>query len=148
MAALSRYLGLTLCGAAIGKLIQQAHAGQLDTFREQRQDHPAYGGKLLHIGLGRTHARTRVLLLVQDRDVTIIHATTGQIVRELTIDPPETTNLSATADPQTHQVRTPAEGSDLCRCLATSHGAGDGNRTRTVSLGRPRYRCGPLMTAL
>lgn len=43
-------------------------------------------GKLRHIGVGRTHARTHVKLLVHDLDVTIINATTGQILRELTID--------------------------------------------------------------
>lgn len=43
-------------------------------------------GKLRHIGIGRTHARTPVKLLIQDLDVTIIHATTGQILRELAID--------------------------------------------------------------
>jgi len=44
-------------------------------------------GKLRHIGVGRTHARTHVKLLIHDLDVTIINATTGQILRELTIDP-------------------------------------------------------------
>jgi transposase InsO family protein len=44
-------------------------------------------GRLHHIGIGRTHAGTHVLLLVQDLDVRIIDAVTGELLRELTIDP-------------------------------------------------------------
>ena len=44
-------------------------------------------GRLHHIGVGRTHARTPVILLVQDLDVRILAATTGELLRELTIDP-------------------------------------------------------------
>jgi len=44
-------------------------------------------GRLHHIGVGRTHARTRVLMLIQDLNVRIINAATGELIRELTIDP-------------------------------------------------------------
>jgi len=44
-------------------------------------------GRLHHIGIGRTHARTPVLLLVQDLHVRIIDAATGELLRDLTIDP-------------------------------------------------------------
>jgi transposase InsO family protein len=44
-------------------------------------------GRMRHIPTGRTHARTYVLLLVQDLDVRVINATTGELLRELTIDP-------------------------------------------------------------
>lgn len=44
-------------------------------------------GRLHHIGIGRTHARTHVILLIQDHDIRVINATTGQILRELTLDP-------------------------------------------------------------
>ncbi|MGH3631740.1 MAG: integrase core domain-containing protein [Sciscionella sp.] len=40
-----------------------------------------------HIGLGRTYARTDVILLVQDLHVTVVNAATGEILRDLTIDP-------------------------------------------------------------
>ena len=40
-------------------------------------------GRLHLIGVGRTH----VILLVQDLDVRIINATTGELLRELTINP-------------------------------------------------------------
>lgn len=44
-------------------------------------------GKLHHIGVGRTHARTHVILLVQDLEVSIVNAITGELLRKLTIDP-------------------------------------------------------------
>ena len=44
-------------------------------------------GRLHHIGIGRTHTGTHVLLLVHDHDVRVIDAATGELLRELTIDP-------------------------------------------------------------
>lgn len=44
-------------------------------------------GRLHHIGVGRTHAGTRVLMLIQDHNVRIINAATAELIRELTIDP-------------------------------------------------------------
>ena len=46
-----------------------------------------YGGKLYSIGIGRTHAGTRVIVLVQDLDIRIIDAATGELVRELVLNP-------------------------------------------------------------
>jgi len=46
-----------------------------------------YNGRLHHIGIGRTHARTPILLLVNDRDIRVINATTGEVLRALTPDP-------------------------------------------------------------
>jgi len=46
-----------------------------------------HGGRLHHIGVGRTHARTRVLLLIRDLDIRIINAATGELLRQLTLDP-------------------------------------------------------------
>jgi hypothetical protein len=46
-----------------------------------------YQGKLYSIGIGRTHARTHVIVLVQDRDIRIIVAATGELLRELVLDP-------------------------------------------------------------
>ncbi len=45
-----------------------------------------YRSKLLHIGIGRAHAGTRVLLLVNDLDVRVI-TEDGELLRHLTIDP-------------------------------------------------------------
>jgi transposase InsO family protein len=44
-------------------------------------------GQLYSIGIGRTHARTRVLMLVQDLHIRIIDAATGELLRELELDP-------------------------------------------------------------
>jgi transposase InsO family protein len=46
-----------------------------------------HAGRLHHIGIGRTHARTHVLLLIQDLHIRVINAATGQLLRELTLDP-------------------------------------------------------------
>jgi transposase InsO family protein len=45
-----------------------------------------YRSKLLHIGIGRAHTGTRVLLLVADRDVRVI-THDGELLQHLTIDP-------------------------------------------------------------
>ncbi|MBC7592939.1 MAG: transposase [Kineosporiaceae bacterium] len=44
-------------------------------------------GRLHHIGVGRTHARTHVILLIQDLNVHIVNAVTGELLRDLEIDP-------------------------------------------------------------
>jgi transposase InsO family protein len=46
-----------------------------------------HSGKLYSIGIGRTHARTRVIVLIQDRHIRIVDAATGELLRELTLDP-------------------------------------------------------------
>jgi transposase InsO family protein len=46
-----------------------------------------HGGHLYHIGTGRTHARTHVIMLIQDRHIRVIHAATGELLRQLTLDP-------------------------------------------------------------
>jgi transposase InsO family protein len=46
-----------------------------------------HGGRLYSIGIGRTHARTRVLLLIEDLDIRIIDAATGELLRDLVLDP-------------------------------------------------------------
>jgi transposase InsO family protein len=46
-----------------------------------------YGGRLHHIGIGRNHAGTSVLLLVQDLNVRVVNAATGELIRDLVLDP-------------------------------------------------------------
>jgi transposase InsO family protein len=46
-----------------------------------------YDSRLRHIGLGREHARRRTFLLIADRNVRVIDAETGQLLRELVLDP-------------------------------------------------------------
>jgi hypothetical protein len=46
-----------------------------------------YNSRLHHIGLGRAHARTRVLALIADLDIRVIHRDTGELIRALTLNP-------------------------------------------------------------
>jgi hypothetical protein len=41
-----------------------------------------HGGRVYSIGIGRTHARTRVLLLVQDLHIHVVNTATGELLRE------------------------------------------------------------------
>ena len=54
-------------------------------------------GRLHHIGVGRTRAGTHILLLIQDLDIRIINAATGELLRQLTLDP--TRNYQPTGRP-------------------------------------------------
>ena len=51
-----------------------------------------------HIGVGRTHTRTRVLILVHDLNIRIIKATTGGLLRYLILDP--TCHYQPTGNPK------------------------------------------------
>ena len=44
-------------------------------------------GRMRHLGIGRTYAGTYVILLVHDLDVRVVDAATGELLRELTLDP-------------------------------------------------------------
>jgi hypothetical protein len=60
----------------------------------------------LHIGIGRTH----VILLVQDRDIRMINAATGELLREFTLDPTrdyQPTGAPKRPHPQTTKRTTP-----------------------------------------
>jgi transposase InsO family protein len=46
-----------------------------------------HNGRLHHIGVGRTYAGTYVRLLVQDLDIRIVDTATGELLRELVLDP-------------------------------------------------------------
>ncbi len=48
-----------------------------------------YRSNLLHLGVGRRHTGTRVLLLVADRDVCVI-TEDGEHLAEFTLDPNKT----------------------------------------------------------
>jgi transposase InsO family protein len=46
-----------------------------------------YDSKLHHIGLGRAHKGLPIKLLVADRDIRVLNARTGEVLRRLTLDP-------------------------------------------------------------
>ena len=54
-----------------------------------------HGGRLHHIGLGYEHNGHVVRVLVHDLHVTVVHADTGEIIRDLELDPTATTSHSA-----------------------------------------------------
>jgi len=62
-------------------------------------------GSLHHIGIGRDHARTPVLMLVHDLNVRVINAATGELIRELVIDPAR--NYQPTGKPPGPQPKRP-----------------------------------------
>jgi hypothetical protein len=64
-----------------------------------------HGGKLCHIGIGRAHAGTQILLLVQDLHIRIAGAATGELLRELTLNPDR--NYQPTGKPQDPTQNTP-----------------------------------------
>ena len=64
-----------------------------------------HAGKLHHIGIGRTHARTRVLLLIQDLHIRVINAATGELLRDLDLDPSR--DYQPTGQPPGPQPATP-----------------------------------------
>jgi transposase InsO family protein len=59
-----------------------------------------HGGRLYSIGIGRAHARTRVLVLVHDLQITVIDRTTGEILRQLTLDEGRYYQPTTPPDPQ------------------------------------------------
>ena len=90
-------------------------------------------GRLHHIGVGRTHARTRVLILVQDLDIRIINAATGELLRELILDPTRRLPTHRRHPKAPHgESPEPNEGSGYSDVLR--HHTGSGDRIRTCDL--------------
>jgi transposase InsO family protein len=46
-----------------------------------------HAGRLHHIGISRTHAGDPVLMLIRDLHIRVVHAHTGELLRELTLNP-------------------------------------------------------------
>jgi transposase InsO family protein len=57
-----------------------------------------HNGHLHHIGIGRAHAGNPIVMLIHNLDIRIIHATTGELLRHLTLDP--TRNYQPTGNPR------------------------------------------------
>lgn len=64
-------------------------------------------GRLHHIGIGRTHTGTHVIMLINDLHVRVINAVTGELLRELIIDP--TRDYQPTGRPPGPQTKKPLE---------------------------------------
>lgn len=59
-----------------------------------------YAGKLRHLGIGRGHAGTPVLLLIDDRHVSVSSMHTGDIIAEFLIDPAKDYQTKTTPTPR------------------------------------------------
>jgi hypothetical protein len=46
-----------------------------------------HNGRLHDIGIGRIHAGVGVVVLVQDLHIRVVHADTGELLRELILSP-------------------------------------------------------------
>ncbi|MET0895622.1 MAG: hypothetical protein ABWY80_07205, partial [Acidimicrobiia bacterium] len=63
-------------------------------------------GRMHHIGLGAEHNATRVVVLVHDLEVRVANATTGELIRALTINPTKDYQpLDRPPGPTPHQPR-------------------------------------------
>ncbi len=45
-----------------------------------------HAGKLHHIGIGRTHSGTHIIMLIEELNIRVVNKTTGEIIRKLTLD--------------------------------------------------------------
>ena len=79
-----------------------------------------HAGKLHHIGVGREHAGTEVLILTHDLHIRIINAATGELLRELTLDPSRDYQPAGGHPAQDGKNRAPNAGSRCPRCLERS----------------------------
>jgi transposase InsO family protein len=82
----------TACAARPKAVPGDRRAGTHDRARTDRIANTGlltlrHQGRLHHIGIGRPRAGTRVLLLVQDLHIRVIGAGTGELLRELILNP-------------------------------------------------------------
>ncbi len=110
-------------------------AGTHQPHHRVRHDRVSHGnvslrihGQLHHIGLGRHLHGTPIIMLIDDLDVRVIHATTGEILRQLTIDPNRRYHGTGqphggptTTDPEKRNQPNPECRFGCPGCLATSH---------------------------
>ena len=62
-----------------------------------------FNSRIHHIGIGRAHKRERVRVLIHNLDIRIINPSTGELLRELTLDP------TRDYQPQKPQIALPQE---------------------------------------
>jgi hypothetical protein len=95
---------LSVAAGAADHASRQPHVPICDDQEKNGARHLRLHGRLHHIGIGRTHARTCVILLIQDLHVRVINAATGELLRELVIDP--TRDYQPTGRPPGPQKKT------------------------------------------
>ena len=91
-----RSLDRTTPAAAYRRLPKAApdptHTGAHHRFRKDRVDKTGsvtvrHNGRLHHIGIGRAHKGTPVILLIADLDIRVVDHDTGELIRALTLNP-------------------------------------------------------------
>ena len=112
-----------------------------------------HDGRLHHIGIGRTHAGTYVILLVQDLHIRVVNAITGELLRDLDPQPhidyqPTGAPKGPTRHPENDNCRTHSCRSGSFRCLETSHRCRGQDRTCDLSLRRSPSHEGSLRIPL
>ncbi len=70
-----------------GPLIKPHHRVRHDTVDDAGSVTLRHDSRLHHIGLGRLLAGTRVTLLIADLNIDVIDRETGELLRQLTLDP-------------------------------------------------------------
>ena len=108
-----RALGRSTPAAAYAARPKATPTGTTPTHERVRRDRiddsgvvtVRHHGRLHHIGIGRTHARTHVLLLIQNLNIRIVAADTGELLRDLILDP--TRNYQPQDRPQTRNRPNP-----------------------------------------
>lgn len=89
-----------------GPVIKPHHRVRHDVIDSAGSITLRHDSRLHHIGLGRLLAGTRVTVLVADLDITVIDRETGELLRELTLDPTRDYQpRGAKKGPQTPQKR-------------------------------------------
>jgi Integrase core domain len=66
-----------------------------------------HNSRLHHIGLGARHAGAPITLLIDNLHIRVIHRHTGQLIRELILDPPGTTSPAACHPDRPNVTRRP-----------------------------------------
>jgi transposase InsO family protein len=84
----------------IGSPAGRDHRVRTDKIDGQGKVTLRYSGHLYKIGIGRTHARTPIVMLIQDLHITIAAAATGEILRQLTLDTSRTYQPQETTKPE------------------------------------------------
>ena len=81
------YHSLPKAAPSTSRELDHHHRVRHDIIDKEGKVSLRYGGRLFHIGVGRTHARTPVIMLVHDLDIRVIDAATGELLRALNLDP-------------------------------------------------------------
>jgi hypothetical protein len=92
-------------------------------------------GRLHHIGIGQDQAGTRVLMLIRELNIRIISEDTGELIRELTLDPGATGRGPTVITNPAAATATPAGAPNPRRCqLCPATGVNDVARHHIVEL--------------